>query len=98
MKSLNEIKQTLANRKNELRDKYHVRSLGIFGSYTRGDQKENSDLDILVEFDQPIGFEVVDLYEFLKTLLGMKVDLVTKGAVKRNPDLLRSIEEDLVLV
>ena len=51
-----------------------------------------------MEFDQPVGFEVVDLYEFLKTVLGVKVDLVTKGAVKRNPDLLRSIEEDLVLV
>ncbi|MFN0118542.1 MAG: nucleotidyltransferase family protein [Elusimicrobiota bacterium] len=98
MKSLDEIKRTLANQKKELRDTYHVRSLGLFGSYVRGDQKENSDLDILVDFDQPVGFEVVDLYEFLKILLGMKVDLVTKGAVKRNPDLLRSIEEDLVLV
>lgn len=98
MKSLNEIKQILGDRKKELRDTYHVRSLGLFGSYTRGDQKDGSDLDILVEFDRPVGFEVVDLYEFLKTVLGVKVDLVTKGAVKRNPDLLRSIEEDLVLV
>jgi uncharacterized protein len=98
MKPLSEIKKTLADRKKELRDKYHVRSLGLFGSYVRGDHKENSDLDILVEFDQPVGFEVVDLYEFLKTLLGVKIDLVTRGAVKRNPDLLRSIEEDLVLV
>lgn len=98
MKSLEEIKGILTIRKKELRDRYHVRSLGLFGSYARGDQKENSDLDILVEFDQPMGFEVVDLYEFLRTVLGMKVDLVTRGAVKRNPDLLRSIEEDLVLV
>lgn len=98
MKSIEEIKRTLADRKGELRDKYHVRSVGLFGSYVRGDQRENSDVDILVEFDRPVGFEVVDLYEYLKALLGVKVDLVTKGAVKRNPDLLRSIEEDLVLV
>ena len=98
MKSLGDVRRILAERKNELRDRFHVRSVGLFGSYVRGDCREDSDLDILVEFDRPVGFEAVDLHEFLKTLLGVKVDLVTRGAVKRHPALLRSIEEELILV
>ena len=72
--------------------------LGIFGSYVWGDKTQKSDVDILVDFDKPIGWEIVDLHEHLETILGMKVDLVTKRAVLRKPLLWESIQNDLVSV
>jgi len=66
-----------------LRDKYFVREIGIFGSVARGEQTPVSDVDILVEFSQPVGFFVfLDLEDFLSHTLGKKVDLVTKRALK----------------
>jgi len=98
MKTIEEIKRILAEQKQELHDKYHVRSIGVFGSYVRGDHTTKSDVDILVDFDEPVGWEIVDLHEYLEKVLGMKVDLVTKGAVFRKPLLWDSIQEDLVNV
>lgn len=98
MEKLKEILKILSEHKRELHETYHVKSIGVFGSYARGDQAPISDVDILVDFDQPVGWEVVDLHEYLEQILGMKVDLVTKGAVTRKPLLWRSIEEDLVNV
>jgi uncharacterized protein len=67
----------------EIRERYGVRSLGVFGSYVRGKQRRRSDLDILVEFDiAPTLFGYLDLQEHLSTLLGVKVDLVMKKALK----------------
>lgn len=98
MNKIDEIRRILADKKHELRARFHVKNIGIFGSYVRGENADQSDLDILVDFDQPVGWEVVDLHEFLEAQLGMKVDLVTKGAVTRNPRLWKSIKEDLVNV
>ena len=67
----------------EIRERYGVRSLGIFGSYVRGQQRKRSDLDVLVEFDvAPTLFGYLDLQEHLSNLLGVKVDLVMKKALK----------------
>ncbi len=67
----------------ELREHYGVRTLGVFGSYVRGEQKPRSDLDLLVEFDQPPTIpEFIDFEHHLKGLLGVKVDLVTRRALK----------------
>lgn len=96
MKTLDEIKSVLAQYKQELTDRYKVSQIGIFGSYVRGEQGEKSDLDILVEFREPIGLEFIELAEFLESILGVKVDLVSKGAVKPNRS--RYIEEDLIYV
>ncbi len=93
---LNEIRKILAEHKQELHDKFHVKSIAVFGSYARGDQSPGSDVDILVEFDEPVGWEIVDLHEYLEGILGMKVDLVTKGAVSRKPLLWDSIREELI--
>ncbi|MBI2486726.1 MAG: nucleotidyltransferase family protein [Deltaproteobacteria bacterium] len=98
MKTLEEMKRILAEHKHELYERYHVQSIGIFGSYVRGDQKSKSDVDILVDFDKPMGWEIVDLHEYLEKILAMKVDLVTKGAVIRKPLLWKSIQEDLINV
>lgn len=83
MKTLKEIKHTLAHHKEELRKKYKVKEMGIFGSYVRAGQRKRSDVDILVEFEEPVGlFQFIELEEYLKELLGIKVDLVTKEALK----------------
>lgn len=67
----------------ELRVRYSVRALWLFGSYVRGEQRGRSDLDILVEFEEtPTLLEFVDLQYSLSELLGVKVDLVMKTALK----------------
>ncbi|NOZ76837.1 MAG: nucleotidyltransferase family protein [Euryarchaeota archaeon] len=97
-RTLKEIKEVLALHHAELQDRFHVRKIGIFGSYTRSDQTPLSDVDILVELDRPVGWEIVDLHRYLEELLGVKVDIVTRGAVERKPLLWQSIQEDLVYV
>jgi len=83
MQNAEAIKRTLSVHKPELRRKFKVKTLGVFGSYVRGEQTKKSDIDILVEFEQPINlFEFMDLEEYLSKLLGTKVDLVSKKALK----------------
>jgi len=66
-----------------LREKYHVQTLEVFGSYVRGDERENSDLDLLVTFDKvPSLFQYVALENYLSDELGVKVDLVMKDSLK----------------
>lgn len=98
MKTLEEIKSILETCQTELRMQHHVQRIGIFGSCARGEGDIAGDLDILVELDQPVGWEIVDLHRYLEKVLGLKVDLVTRGAVRRKPLLWRSIQEDLVYV
>ena len=82
----------------ELRERYGVRSLGIFGSYVRGQQRKRSDLDILVEFNNGslTLFQFVELRDFISDLLGVKVDLVEKRALK--PVIGKHILEEVVFV
>ncbi len=78
-----EIISILKERKEELEEKYKVKRIGVFGSFSRGEEKEESDIDILVEFIEPVGFFLfIDLENHLSNLLGEKVDLVTKNALK----------------
>ncbi len=84
VKTLEDIQKVLQTHKGELRKKYGVKRIGVFGSYSRGEQRKNSDVDILVEFEKPIGLiDFIRLQEYLESLLGVKVDLVTKGALKK---------------
>ena len=99
MKTLEEIKARLEHLKPVLREKFEVETIGIFGSYTRGEQGKKSDVDILVEFseDAEIGFfRFLDLEEFLSRELGVKVDLVTKDALK--PYIGKRILQEVVMV
>lgn len=67
----------------EIAEKYHVRSLEVFGSYVRDEQTPESDLDVLVTFDKAPGLlEYIELENHLSDLLGIKVDLVMKSALK----------------
>lgn len=75
MKTLGEIKNILTEHKEKLRKKYKVKEIEIFGSYIRSEQKKRSDVDILVEFYEQVGWEFIDLGYYLEDILGIKVDL-----------------------
>ncbi len=80
-----DIVGVLKEHKEELVEKYRVKEIGIFGSYVRGEQKAGSDVDILVEFyEVPSLLRFINLENYLSDLLGMKVDLVMKRALKRS--------------
>ena len=83
LKTLIDIQNILNELKSELIEKYHVRQLGIFGSYARGDYNSASDIDVLVEYAQkPSLFDLIELQQYLSDRLQMKVDLVTKDGLK----------------
>lgn len=77
------ILQVLREMMPRLKDQYQVASLSLFGSWVRGEQTDESDLDILVEFIEPPGLiSFLTLEEEISNRLGLKVDLVMKGALK----------------
>lgn len=96
MKSVNELTKRIEEKKSYLKEKYKVKSICIFGSYSRNEATSQSDVDILVDFESPLGLEFVDLAEELEDLLGVKVDLVSKNGVKER--YLKEIERELVHV
>jgi predicted nucleotidyltransferase len=96
MENLNSIIDILKKHKSELVDKYGLSQLAIFGSYARRQQRENSDVDILVEFNRPIGLEFIDLAEELEQILQIKGDLVSKKGIKIK--YFKSIETELAYV
>jgi predicted nucleotidyltransferase len=99
MKSLEEIKNTLAKHKQELRQKYKVKEIGVFGSYVRGEQKKRSDIDILVEFEESSNLSLLDfirLENYLSEILGIKVDLVEKHTLK--PRIGKHVLEEVVQI
>ena len=96
MKDLSNIVKLLKANKSRLKNKYHLKSIEIFGSIARGDFTNDSDIDILVEFEKPIGIEFIDLADELEEILQHKVDLVSKNGIK--PKYYREIEKDLTHV
>lgn len=78
-----ELRKKLNHQLPLLKRKYHVKRMGVFGSFARGDQSKKSDIDILVEFNAPIGFfNFIRLENDLSKALHTKVDLVSKKALK----------------
>jgi len=82
MKTKKEIKYILKKNKPFLKKKFKVDEIGIFGSFARGDESKGSDVDILVRFSDSIGWEFIDLKEYLEQILGLEVDLVTIKSLK----------------
>jgi len=94
---LAQIRKTLKAHRAELAAEYGVASIGVFGSYARNEQRKGSDVDLLVEFSRPVGFVAfMRLEARLQKILGVKVDLVTKNALK--PFIGRHILREVVLV
>lgn len=96
MNNLENIKNKLKSHKEILMSKYPIKSIAIFGSFARQEQKEVSDLDLLVEFNDKIGIRFIDLADEIERIMGFKVDLVSKkGIQSKYFDL---IESDLIYV
>jgi len=85
MRTLDEVVAKLRRLQPDLRRRYPIRELGIFGSYARAQQTEKSDLDVLVDLGEGMGLiELAGLQHDLSDALGVKVDLVIKDALKHN--------------
>lgn len=82
MHTSSNIEHILRNLKPMLSEKYEVERIGYFGSYARGEQTKDSDIDILVEFRRPLGWAFFDLQELLEQKFQQKVDLVSIKALK----------------
>lgn len=97
MSALQEITASLAQLKPVLMTRYHVKSIGLFGSVVRPDFSEaTSDVDVIVEFSEPIGIEFVDLAQFLESHIHRKIDVVSRQGIK--PKYLRQLESEIVYV
>ena len=87
---------TLRENERAIRERYGVKKIGVFGSFARGEEKQGSDIDILVEFDEgkKTFDNYMDLKYFLQDLFGRKIDLVTMQALK--PQLKEDILQEVV--
>jgi len=96
MKEIEEIKDIVNQHRQELEERFKAKSIAIFGFYARGDQTSESNIDIMVEFREPVGFLFIHLADYLEQILEIKVDLLTREAIK--PNRRRYIMEELVYV
>lgn len=80
--------------------KYGVKSLGLFGSYARGEQTEDSDVDLVAEFERPIGLNFIEFAEYIENILGKKADILTPEGVRRITvqKIARNIEQSIIYV
>ncbi len=96
MDNRQKILSTLRKAKPELEKKYCVKTLALFGSYSRNEAVPESDIDVMVEFTKPIGIRFIDLADELEEILLHKVDLVSRKAIK--PKYFLHIEPQLIYV
>ena len=96
MTELTSIKQILTQLKPELKQKYFVNTIGLFGSIVRDDFTSKSDIDIIVDFSRPIGIEFIDLADYIESKLRKKVDLVSRNGVKAK--YFNQIESEIIYV
>jgi predicted nucleotidyltransferase len=84
----------------QLTARFGVQRMGLFGSFAQETAQESSDIDLIVELQRPIGLKFVELVEYLETLLGRKVDVLTPAGLRsiRLPEVARRIEESVVHV
>ncbi len=95
-KKLAEIKRILEQLKPELAQKFHVQTIGLFGSVVRDDFSPTSDIDIIVDFNQPVGIEFIDLADYIEQRLQKEVDLVSKNGIRDK--YYKAIEREIVYV
>jgi predicted nucleotidyltransferase len=84
----------------ELNARFGVRRIGLFGSFASETANEASDVDLIIDFERPIGLRFVELVEYLETLLGRRVDVLTSAGLRgiRLPSVARRIEESVIHV
>ncbi|RMD98154.1 MAG: nucleotidyltransferase [Bacteroidetes bacterium] len=100
MKAREEIIVLLKRNLPYLTAEFGIKRIGLFGSYAKGSAEATSDVDLVVEFHQPIGLKFVELAEFLEALLGKKVDLLTPDGIRgiRIPSIANDIVKNIVYV
>jgi predicted nucleotidyltransferase len=96
MRNIHEIRTALSSRRNHLFQAYPIKSMAIFGSYSREENTDDSDLDILVEFNDIIGIRFVDLADEIEEIVGLKVDLVSRNGIMHG--YLKAIDPELIYV
>lgn len=97
MKTISDIKEILARYKPTLTREYFVREIGVFGSYVRNEQKEGSDIDILVEFEKPVSLlKLIGLENYLKKVIDDKVEVIPKKGIR--PELKDNILGEVVYI
>lgn len=82
MVTLDTILNDLRQLKPELSTRFYVDRIGLFGSITRNDFNDNSDIDVIVDFNKPVGVEFIDLADFLEMKFNRRVDLVSRKGIK----------------
>ncbi len=93
---INTIRTTLSQLKADLIARYSLNSIGLFGSVVGKDFNASSDIDIIVDFNKPIGIEFVTLADELEKKLNRKVDLVSRKGIK--PHYFKEIEQEIIYV
>ncbi|MDI6739408.1 MAG: nucleotidyltransferase family protein [Candidatus Edwardsbacteria bacterium] len=95
-----EITKILQENFSYLSSEFGIKRIGLFGSYAKDMPNETSDVDIVVEFDRPIGFRFTEFTEYLERLLGKSVDVLTPAGIQgiRIDRIAKSIEESTVYV
>ncbi|HMR91257.1 MAG TPA: nucleotidyltransferase family protein [Chitinophagaceae bacterium] len=94
MHTLESILEKLRRHKPALMKKYPISALGVFGSYARGEAKADSDIDIAVEINGPMGLSFIAMADEIEALLGVKTDVVPLRSVKQ--PYLSSLKKDFV--
>ncbi len=94
------ILSTLKEKQTFLTKEFGVKKIGLFGSFAQNLETEKSDVDILIEFEKPIGFKFFELVEFLENLFQRKVEIITKEGLKsiRVRNVQDSIRESVLYV
>ncbi len=94
MRKKEEILSILSKQMPYLKERFSVNYIGLFGSYSRGEQKESSDIDILVEFNKSTFDNYMELIFYLEELFGETIELVTKKSL--NPEIAEYVLEDVI--
>ncbi len=94
------IADILLKNHSYLASEYGVKRIGLFGSYAKGTPTESSDIDLVVEFEHPIGFRFIEFSEYLEAILGKRVDVLTDAGIQgiRIPHVAENIKESIVYV
>jgi predicted nucleotidyltransferase len=100
MLSTEKVVELLQENHAYLAAEFGVSKIGLFGSYAKGQSGDASDIDLIIEFERPIGFRFIELVDYLENLLGQKVDVLTAAGIQniRIERIARSISQSIVYV
>jgi len=98
--SLSSIKNIINNEYPYLREQFGIQRIGLFGSFAKRTAKDSNDIDLVVEFEKPIGLKFMVLAEFLEKKIGRKINLLTPAGIDsiRNHKIAKSIKESIIYV